>query len=175
VGEGGRLTDVADLDLPTSGDPDPRMSSVYRWRPAFQADFSARMDWCIKPFAGANHPPVVRIRGERERTAKAGGMVDLDAGGTTDPDGDGLDLSWCVYPVDPDMADKVVIEGRDSPKARVVVLPMLAGKTIPILLAVTDRGRPRLTRYGRVLILAERAGENPVRVRSEDPLRRGLP
>ena len=28
----------------------------------------------------------------------------------------------------------------------------LAGKTIPILLAVTDRGHPKLTRYGRVLI-----------------------
>ena len=35
---------MADPDLDTSGDPDPRMSSVYRWRPAFQADFAAHME-----------------------------------------------------------------------------------------------------------------------------------
>ena len=151
-GEGRRPADLADVDLPTSGDPDPRMSSVYRWRPAFQADFAARMDWCIKPFAGANHPPVVRIRGEREPKAKAGSTVDLDAGGTTDPDGDGLDFAWGVYPVDPAVSPRVNIEGRDTSRARVLVTPESAGKTIPILLAVTDRGHPRLTRYGRVLI-----------------------
>ena len=175
--EGGatRLTDVADTDLDTSGDPDPRMSSVYRWRPAFQADFAARLDWCIKPHAGANHPPVVRIRGERERKAKAGNVVDIDAGSSTDPDGDGLDFSWGVYPIDPDVAGQVIIEGRDTPRTRVVFPRMLAGKTIPILLAVSDRGRPRLTRYGRVLIGVEKAESNPVRVQPVDFLHRGSP
>jgi hypothetical protein len=156
-GEARRLTDVADTDLDTTGDPDPRMSSVYRWRPAFQADFAARLDWCIKPHAGANHPPVVRIRGEWERRVKAGGMVDIDAGNSTDPDGDGLDFAWGGYPIDPDVAGQVIIEGWDTPRARVVFPRMLAGRTIPILLAVSDRGRPRLTRYGRVLIRIEMA------------------
>ena len=63
-GEGNQLTDIPDTDIDTKGDPDPRMSSVYRWRPAFQADFAARLDWCVKPFEKANHPPVVRIKGE---------------------------------------------------------------------------------------------------------------
>ena len=71
-GEGKRLTDVPDTDLDTSGDPDPRMSSVYRWRPAFQADFAARLDWCVKPFKEANHPPVVRISGQSTRQVKPG-------------------------------------------------------------------------------------------------------
>jgi hypothetical protein len=133
------------------------------------------MDWCIKPYAGANHPPVVRMRGQRERKLRAGGMVDLDAGGTTDPDGDGLDFAWDIYPVAPDVAGKVVIEGRDSPKARVVVPPMPAGTTVPILLAVTDRGNPKLTRYGRVLITVEGAKEQPVPVQSAAPLRRDFP
>jgi hypothetical protein len=139
-GEARRLTDVADSDLETSDDPDPRMSSVYRWRPAFQADFAARLDWCIKPRAEANHPPVVRIRGERERRAEAGGVVDLDAGGTTDPDGDGLDFAWAVYPADSDLARKVIIEGRDTSRPRVVIGPKSAGRCIPLLLSVTDRG-----------------------------------
>ena len=155
-GEAGRLTDVADTDLDTSGDPDPRMSSVYRWRPAFQADFAARLDWCVRPHADANHPPIVRIAGDRVRKAEAGGVVALDAGGTTDPDGDGLDFAWGVYPVAPDVAGRVIIEGRDTPRARVKVPAMLVGSSIPILLAVSDRGHPRLTRYGRVLVRIER-------------------
>ena len=154
-GKGRRLTDVPDTDLDTTGDPDPRMSSVYRWRPAFQADFAARLDWCVKPYDGANHPPVVRIRGERERTASAGDTVELDASGSTDPDGDDLDVAWSIYPVDPDVSGRVTIEGRDATKARVVVPSMPAGTLIPILLTITDRGHPSLTRYGRVLLRVE--------------------
>ena len=112
---------MPDTDLDTSGDPDPRMSSVYRWRPAFQADFQARLDWCIKPYGEANHPPDVRIAGDREREVEPGRAVALDAGGTTDPDGDGLDFSWSVYPATPDVSRKVVIEGRDTRNPRVVI------------------------------------------------------
>jgi hypothetical protein len=42
-------------------DLDNRMATVYQWRPAWQADFAARLDWCVKPFAQANHPPAVKI------------------------------------------------------------------------------------------------------------------
>jgi hypothetical protein len=83
-------------------------------------------------------------------------MVDLDAGGTTDPDGDGLGFAWGVDPAEPDVAGQVVIEGRDSPRARVVVPQGMAVQTISILLAITDGGNLRLTRYGRVLIRVER-------------------
>ena len=160
-GEGGRLTDVPDTDLDTSGDPDPRMSSVYRWRPAFQADFAARLDWCVKPYAEANHPPVVRIAGDRERTVKAGDVVTLDAAGTTDPDGDGLDFAWGVYPATRTWPARSSSRAGTRGHARVVIAPELAGKTIPILLSVTDRGEPRLTRYGRVLIKVRGDGGRP--------------
>jgi hypothetical protein len=151
-GDGKHLTDVPDTDLDTRADPDPRMSSVYRWRPAFQADFQARLDWCIEPYSGANHPPSVQVRGERARRAKPGDELVLDAGGSTDPDGDALEFSWSVYPPVPDVVGKVAIAGQDRQAAKVVIAPELAGRTIPILLTVTDRGRPRLARYGRVLI-----------------------
>src|SRR5262249_53491059 len=87
-GEAHRVTDVTDADRDTSGDPAPRMITVYRWRPDFQADFQARLDWCVKLFAEANHPPAARIRGDRERTAAPGASVTLDAGDSSDPDGD---------------------------------------------------------------------------------------
>jgi hypothetical protein len=151
-GEGKRLADVPDTDLGTSKDPDPRMSSVYRWRPAFQADFAARLDWCVSPYAGANHPPVVRIAGDREREVEVGDSMNLDAGGTTDPDGDGLDFSWSVYPAAPEVSRRIVIKGRDGKSPTVVITPELAGQAIPILLNVTDRGEPRLTRHGRILL-----------------------
>jgi hypothetical protein len=155
-GEGKKLADVPDADLGAKDDPDPRMSSVYRWRPAFQADFQARLDWCVKPFAEANHPPSVRINGTLTRSVKPGGVVELDAGGPTDPDGDALDFSWSVYPTTPELARKVVIEGRDARRARVVIGRDLAGATIPFLLSVADRGQPSLTRYARVQIWVKR-------------------
>jgi hypothetical protein len=151
-GEGNQLADVPDTDLDTRGDPDPRMSSVYRWRPAFQADFAARLDWCVQPHAEANHPPAVRIRGDRLREARPGQGLDLDAGDTTDPDGDALEFAWSVYPAPVEGPSRVVIEGQDRPRARVLIAPELAGQTVPILLSVSDGGKPRLTRYGRVLV-----------------------
>jgi hypothetical protein len=149
---GKHLTDIPDVDLETSGDPDPRMSSVHRWRPAFQADFQARLDWCVKPFAQANHPPVVRIEGTRERTARPGETVTLDARGTTDPDDDELTFTWSVYPADPAVAAQVVIEGRTNRNAHLVAAHSLTEKIVPILLTVRDGGTPSLTRYGRVLV-----------------------
>ena len=154
-GDGRHLTDVPDRDLDTANDPDPRMSSVYRWRPAFQADFQARLDWCTRPYAEANHPPVVRIQGDRHRGARPGDELTLDASGSTDPDGDAMTCTWGLYPVEPDIADAVVIEGRNSSTARIRLGPGLSGRTIPILLSVSDSGNPSLTRYGRVLIAVE--------------------
>ena len=151
-GEGHHLTDIPDTDIDTRADPDPRMSSVYRWRPAFQADFAARLDWCVKPFREANHPPVVRISGEPIRQAKPGEVVVLDASGTSDPDGDRLTFGWSVYPHDPVVVAAVTIRGSDTATARIEVNPTQTGKTIPILLTVRDSGTPSLTRYGRVLL-----------------------
>ena len=151
-GESKHLSDVPDTDIANLDDPDPRMSSVYRWRPEFQADFQTRLDWCVKRYAEANHPPLVGIEGDRERQVVPGESLVLDASGSTDPDGNALTFEWGIYPVDPEVALKVVIRGRDTKTARVTVAPELTGKTIPILLKVKDEGSPSLTCYGRVLI-----------------------
>lgn len=151
-GDGHQLTDVPDPDIDTRADPDPRMSSVYRWRAAFQNDFAARLDWCVKPFQEANHPPVARIHGERFRHVKPGESVVLDASASTDPDGDDLTFEWSLYPPDPDILDGVTIQGRDTATPRIKVTRIFTGKTIPILLTVRDSGTPGLSRYGRVLL-----------------------
>ena len=155
-GESNKLTDIPDDDIDTATDPDPRMSSVYRWRPAFQTDFAARLDWCVKPFKEANHPPDVRIGNQPTLPVKPGEVVTLNASGTTDPDGDELSFEWSIYPHDPNLIKGVTIHGGQTATPRVEVVPILAGQTIPILLTVRDSGIPSLTRYGRVLLRVER-------------------
>jgi hypothetical protein len=150
--EGKHFADLPDEDIDSTADPDPRMSSVYRWRPAFQADFQARLDWCVKPFNKANHSPRVSIAGKPERTARPGEMITLDARSTTDPDGDHLTFAWNVYPLVPGTASQIAIEGRSEPVARVVPSTRSARSLVPILLSVTDQGTPPLTRYARVLL-----------------------
>ncbi len=159
-GEGNHYTDVPDFDwdkrgFDTSNDPDPRMSPVYRWRPAFQADFQSRLDWCVRPYGETNHPPVVRIVGERIRQANVGEVVELDAESSTDPDGDNLEFAWSVYPNRDSVEYSSALDSLDSAKARLTVPVQWKGKTIPLLLTVTDQGAPRLTRYGRVMLVIE--------------------
>jgi hypothetical protein len=38
--------------------------TIWRWRKAFQHDFSARMDWTLKEFKDANHNPVAVVNGD---------------------------------------------------------------------------------------------------------------
>ena len=54
-------------------------TTIWRWRTAFQNDFAARMDWCTKSFAEANHAPVPALTHDRKLTAKSGEMIVLDA------------------------------------------------------------------------------------------------
>jgi hypothetical protein len=102
-------------------------------------------------------------------------VVDLDAIGSTDPDGDDMIFDWSLYPLLPGVPAVVKIEGRDTRRALVVIAPEWAGTMIPILLTVTDRGHPSLTRYGRVLIMGERTEENPERTQTEGRPGGGIP
>ena len=150
------LTDIPDNDLDRAADPEPRISSVYRWRLAFQNDFQARLDWCVKPVNQANHPPKVSIEGKRERAARSAEVISLDASRTTDPDGDRLTFAWTIYPASPGAPSDFTIEGRSASVARVIPSSHSAGNTVPILLSVTDHGTPPLIRYARVQITVPR-------------------
>jgi hypothetical protein len=138
-------------------------ATVWRWREAFQNDFAARMDWTTKPYAQANHPPVVKLDMPDYIVAKPGERVDLSAAGSTDPDGDALSYEWFCYEeagtrgmTSSATGVKLDINNADQAKAWLTVktnrvVPPGTG-TMHIILAVTDHGTPRLTRYKRVII-----------------------
>ncbi len=142
---------------------DNNHATLWRWREAFQHDFAARMDWTIRAPAEANHPPVPRLGHAAELTAKRGARVDLSAEGTTDPDGDALSYHWFYYneagtfPLSSARSGQPLeIRGHDGPRAWFTVPTarvMAPGTgTMHVILAVTDHGTPRLTRYRRVIV-----------------------
>ena len=138
-------------------------ATIWRWRSAYQNDFAARMDWTIKPFAQANHPPVPKLDHPAFINAKPGERVELSATGSTDPDGDALSYEWFCYEEAGTRAMsnsrtgvKLDINNFDQPKAWFTVktarvMPPGTG-SMHIILAVTDHGTPRLTRYQRVIV-----------------------
>ena len=138
-------------------------ATIWRWRQAYQNDFAARMDWTIKLPAEANHPPVPKLGHAARLTAKPGQRVDLSAEGTADPDGDALSFEWFYYheagtfPVSSARSGQPLeIRNFDQPRAWFTVptarvMPPGLGD-MHIILAVTDHGSPRLTRYQRVIV-----------------------
>ena len=62
-----------------------RDAVLARWAVALQNDFRARLDWCVRSPAQANHPPVARIDGANRLTNSPGEQIVLSAAGSTDP------------------------------------------------------------------------------------------
>lgn len=136
-------------------------ATIWRWRSAYQNDFAARMDWTIKPYAEANHPPVVVLAHPAELTAKPGDRVTVSAEGSSDPDGDALSYSWFNYyeagtftSAGARTPNVVAIENADQARASFVVPTrrVLRNGTMHFVVAVTDTGTPALTRYQRVIV-----------------------
>lgn len=132
--------------------------SVARWRPAFQNDFEARMDWCVKSFEEANHNPVASFNGETskdivELTGSPSAEIPLTAKGSTDPDGDQLSFRWFVYPEAGTYKGEVNIKDANAMETFLQV-PKDAEKDqhIHVILEVTDDGNPVLYNYRRIII-----------------------
>lgn len=146
---------------------DTNHATIWRWREAFQNDFAARMDWTIKPFKEANHPPVPKLGHPAHLTAQPGARVELSAEGTTDPDGDAVSYFWFYYneagtfPLSNARSGQPLeIKGFDQARASFTVPTTRVMEPgtgdMHIILAVTDQGSPRLTRYQRVIVKVTR-------------------
>ena len=142
---------------------DNNHATIWRWRAAFQRDFAARMDWTIKPYDQANHPPVPKLGHPDRITATRGERVNLSADGTTDPDGNALSYEWFYYNEastlqlsDDRSGQPLRIKDFNTPRASFTVPNARATPpgpaTMHVILAVTDNGSPELTRYRRVIV-----------------------
>ena len=144
-------------------------ATVWRWRCEVQNDFAARMDWCTKDYAEANHAPVAVARLMTEvpgygidtrepqeitnMTVKSGEVFMLDATGSSDPDGDNLSYLWFNYPEASSWKQPVAIQGSPNISHVKVHAPKVEKtETLHFILKVTDKGKPALTSYRRVVV-----------------------
>jgi hypothetical protein len=150
-------------------------ATIWRWRRAFQNDFAARMDWTVKDFRHANHPPVVSLIQPLQITAKVGETIILDARKSRDPDGDKLSYKWFHYAeagataeigegvnlanITVKFADKAITSITAISPCRPLwidgYVPCKGSGVAHIILAVTDNGQPALTRYVRIILSVE--------------------
>lgn len=151
-GTGNQFFDAMD----TCNEETDEMASVYKWRHAYQADFQARMDWCIKPYEKANHAPVAVLDQDAEQVVPPGTEVILSAAQSYDPDGDDLSFSWDFYREASSYKGQLDIRNRNSSEISFTAPEAIYfPKTIHIVLSVKDNGHPALTGYRRAVITVD--------------------
>ncbi|HYH56511.1 MAG TPA: nucleoside hydrolase-like domain-containing protein, partial [Anseongella sp.] len=143
--------DAVDATGAYQTDPTPYLAGVYRWRAAFQADFRARLDWCVSPYAGSNHPPAADEKALPVKPVKAGEKITLKAGNWRDPDGDRLRFRWELLREAEAFPGPITIEAASERTAYFTAPATEHPEEIHILLTVMDNGKPSLYRYRRFI------------------------
>jgi hypothetical protein len=128
-------------------------ATLWRWREDFQNDFAARMDWFTKSYQEANHPPVPALEHPEQITVNSGDRFNLVARRTADPDGDNVSYLWFQYR-EAGTCRKFIKFISAENIYRVSVRAPVAEKAemVHMILKVTDKGNPPLTRYKRVIV-----------------------
>lgn len=155
-GWGGRFM-RADNRWRSAPDDRDRYRSILRWATAFQNDWAARADWCVKPHAQCNHNPVAVCNQDRTRKvleipANPRRKIKLSASGSFDPDRNRLSYRWWVYKDAGSYWAVAPIQGADNVDATITVPQQASGRTIHVILEVTDDGKPPLTAYRRIIL-----------------------
>lgn len=130
---------------------------LWRWSEAFQNDWAARADWCVKPYNQANHNPIPVVNGVKGKRilkikAKPGEAIKLNADGSTDPDGNNLNYKWWYYAGPSTYTDEVEIENANQKSAIFHVPYDRKDNEFHIILTVRDNGAPNLFAYRRVIV-----------------------
>ena len=131
---------------------DVSKGSYLKWVEFANRDFEARMKWCVaNKYEDANHRPVVKVKGELDRTVRSGEPVELFAE-INDPDGQRTSPLWWQFK-EAGTYDGMV--ETSDPRANNIsfVAPYVARpSTIHMIIEASDRGSPSLTSFKRVII-----------------------
>jgi hypothetical protein len=136
-----------------------RDNTLARWAADLQNDFRARMDWCVKPRAEANHRPNAVLNGRSgwevlRLEAKPGSVVEFNARGSSDPDGDAITCEWLVYGEAGTYAGETQLTATGGPTTRFTVPDVGRAETIHVILRLKDHGEPPLLAYRRAVVTA---------------------
>lgn len=139
--------------------------AVSRWRPAFQNEFAVRMDWCVRPRAEANHPPVAILNGDTTRdvlalSAASGERVTLSAKGSRDLDGHALKFCWFVYPEAGTHRGTVELSNAIAETIKFIAPQVERPETIHVILQAEDEGLPPLQSFRRAVITVQPAADS---------------
>jgi len=131
-----------------------RDHTLARWATAIQHDFKARLDWCVQPFDGANHPPAVKLASSARLAVRPGEQFALRVE-ATDPDAHALTCQWEHY-VEPGTFPTALPIERAAVTTALVVAPLVdRPQTLHFIATVTDAGEPPLSRYARMTVLVD--------------------
>lgn len=134
------------------------VQAINKWQHHIWNDFEARMRWATTDrFEAANHHPMAVVNGERSLRClyvdtKPGETLTFDASKSEDVDKDNLSYNWLVYAEPSTYKGKVAVKGGKLPLCHVAVPHDASGKTIHLILEVTDDGTPNLTAYKRIVL-----------------------
>jgi hypothetical protein len=81
-------------------------------------------------------------------------VVELDAHGSCDPDGDTITYEWFVYGEAGTYAGDAQLTSTGGPTTRFTVPEVGRAETIHVILRLEDRGEPPLCAYRRAVITA---------------------
>ena len=134
-----------------------RDHTLARWAADLQNDFRARMDWCVKSRAQANHRPVAVLNGQSgaeilRLEARSGGVIALDAAGSSDPDGNTLTCEWLVYGEAGTYRGETSLSSTNGLATRIMAPEVEKPETIHIILRLQDDGQPPLCGYRRAVV-----------------------
>lgn len=134
------------------------VGAIVKWKDEILNDFAARMIWsCTTDYNAANHHPRAVIGKDSSlrciyATTAPGKTLRFDASASDDPDGDNLHWNWSIYKEAGSYEGDVVTDGSDSANCQVFIPGDASGKTIHLILKLTDDGTPALTSYRRIVI-----------------------
>lgn len=117
---------------------------VWRWREAMYNDLKCRMDWCVRSFEEANHHPIAVVDSSFTDDilyfdVLPGQEVTLSASRSYDPDNDPISFNWWQYQEAGTYPGKILIQENNSDTLAFNVPTGASGKTLHMILEVTDQ------------------------------------